>query len=193
MIRPFATFDDTALIKLALSGQDGCFEALIDRHISVVRRRIGSRMRNTADAEDILQEVLLKVWRHLSTFRSESSFRTWMTRVAMNEAGQSYRRERCRPTGQVIADFDVLASPRESQHQSLARLEAAQAIRCAVAALPEKYRQVLILRDIEELSSEETADSLQSTIPAVKSRLFRARLMLLAALRGSKLRRQRKC
>lgn len=185
MTRPFATFDDTALIKLALAGQDECFAVLINRHMTAVRRRIGSMVRNAADAEDILQEVLLKVWRHLSTFRSESSFRTWMTRVAMNEAWQSYRRQQCRPLCQTLADFNALASPGESPHQSFARLEVTQAILRAVAALPEKYRQVLILRDLEELSSEETAKSLQSSVPAVKTRLFRARIMLITALRRS--------
>ena len=189
MARPFETFEDTALIKLALAGQDECFAVLIDRHVTAVRRRISSIVRNAADAEDILQEVLLKVWRHLSTFRSESSFRTWMTRVAMNEAWQSYRRQQCRPLCQTLADFNALASPGESPHQSLARLEVTQAILHAVAALPQKYRQVLILRDLEELSSEETAQSLQSSIPAVKTRLFRARLMLIATLQRSKIRR----
>jgi len=122
----------------------------------------------------------LKVWRHLSTFRSESSFRTWLTRVAINEALQSYRRERSKPLCQPLGDFDALASHVESPHQSYARIEMQQAIYGAVAELPAKYRQVLTLRDLEELSAQETALRLQSSIPTVKTRLFRARLMLLA-------------
>ncbi len=96
MTSPLTDFDDGTLIKLALAGQAECFTVLMDRHLIAVRRRLHSMVRNASDADDLLQEVLLKVWRRLSTFRSESSFRTWMTRVAMNEALQLYRREQRR-------------------------------------------------------------------------------------------------
>jgi len=145
-------------------------------------------VQNTTDADDLLQEVLVKVWRHLSKFRSESTFRTWMTRVAINEALQFYRREQRRPICQAFGDFDAFATPNESPFQSLSRAEITQVVRNAVVQLPAKYREVLILCYLEELSLSETARSLQSSVPAVKSRLFRARLMLLAALRRSKIR-----
>jgi RNA polymerase sigma-70 factor (ECF subfamily) len=183
MTPSIATFEDSTLIKLALAGQTECFTVLMDRHLAAIKRRIGSTAPNATDADDILQEVLLKVWRHLSTFRSESSFRTWMTRVAMNEVLQSYRQKRRNPLCQASGDLDGFASQVESPHQSFARLEATKTVRSAVAGLPAKYRQVLILRDIEELSAGETAESLQSTIPAVKTRLFRARHMLSEALK----------
>src|ERR1700728_3548499 len=93
MTPPLATFEDSTLIALALAGQNECFAALIDRHLAPIRKRIASVVRNAADVDDVLQETLLKAWRRLSTFRSESSFRTWLTRVAINEALQSYRRE----------------------------------------------------------------------------------------------------
>lgn len=183
---PLATFEDSALIELSLAGQAECFAALMDRHLAAVRRRIGSLVRSETDADDVLQDVSLKVWRRLSTFRAESSFRTWMTRVAVNEALQAYRREQRTPHLQAFGNLDDLVSPGESPHQSLARVEVTQAVRSAVAELPAKYRQVLILRDLEERSAQETAQSLQSTISAVKTRLFRARLMLLAALQRSR-------
>jgi RNA polymerase sigma-70 factor (ECF subfamily) len=186
MSPPLVTFEDSALIKLALAGQAECFTVLTNRHLPAVRRRIGSIVRNTTDADDLLQEVLLKVWRHLSTFRSESSFRTWMTRVAVNEALQSYRRQQSRPMCQALGDFDIFASPNESPLAVLTRAETTQVVRKAVVALPEKYRQALILRHLEQLSLKETAQCLQSSIPAVKTRLFRARLMLLVALRRQK-------
>jgi RNA polymerase sigma factor (sigma-70 family) len=182
MAPPLATFDDSALIKLALAGQTECFMVLTNRHLPAVRRCIGSIVPNTTDADDLLQEVLLKVWLHLSTVRSESTFRTWMTRVAVNEALQSYRRKQRRPICQALDDFDIFASPNESPLQSLTRAETTQIVRNAVVELPAKYRQVLILRHLEQLSLRETAQWLQSSVPAVKSRLFRARLMLLAAL-----------
>jgi RNA polymerase sigma-70 factor (ECF subfamily) len=182
MPTPLTTFEDGALIKLALAGQTECFTILTNRYLPAVRRRIGSLIRNTTDADDLVQEVLLKVWRHLSTFRSESSFCTWMTRVATNEALQSYRRERRRPICQARSDFDTFASSNESPLQSLTRAEATQVVRKAVIELPAKYRQILILREFEQFTVRETAQSLQLSIPAVKTRLFRARLMLLAAL-----------
>lgn len=179
------TLEDSPLIKLALAGRVDCFAALIDRHVVAVRRRILSMVRNTNDADDLLQEVLLKVWCHLSTFRSESTFRTWITRVATNEVLQSRRREQRRPLCQAISDLNIHPSSCESPHQSFARVEAAEAVRRAVLGLPSKYRQVLVLRDLQELDERETARWLKLTIPAVKTRLFRARLMLSAALQRS--------
>jgi RNA polymerase sigma-70 factor (ECF subfamily) len=189
MSPPFTTFEDSTLIKLTLAGEGDCFAVLMDRHLTAVRRRIRSMVPDASDLDDLLQEVALKIWCHLGTFRSESSFRTWMTRVAINETLQSYRRERSRPLYQSLGDFDAIASPGQSPYQSLALVELTQAVRSAVAALPEKYRQVLILRDLDQLSARETAQSLHSTIPTVKTRLFRARLMLSTALQRSRIRK----
>lgn len=188
MPQPIATLEDSYLIKLALEGEPECFGALMDRHLIVIRQRIRSMVRNHADAEDLVQEVVLKVWRRLSTFRFESSFRTWVTRVAINEVLQSYRRDQRGPIYRAPSDFAAITSSADSPHQSLARIEEIQAIRSAVVELPTKYSRVLILRDLEELSVRETAQRLQSTIPAVKTRLFRARRMLLAALQRSHIR-----
>jgi len=182
MTPSLVTYEDCALVELALEGQVECFSVLMDRHLAVVRRRIRSMVRNAADADDLLQEVVLKVWKHLSTFRSESSFRTWMTRVAINEALQNCRRERRRSVYQSSYDLDILASPGELPHHAVARIEATELVRRAVLRLPTKYKQVLILRDIEELSTQETAQKLQLSIPAAKIRLFRARLLLTGAL-----------
>jgi RNA polymerase sigma-70 factor (ECF subfamily) len=182
-----AAVEDSALIEMALAGQSECFTLLMDRHLGAVRRRVRSMVRSAADLEDLLQEVLLKVWLHLSTFRSESSFRTWMTRVAINEALQANRREQCRPPrSQELRDLDTFTSAVESPYRSLARREAIQAVRNAVMKLPAKYRQVLILRDLDQLDTLETAQSLQASVPAVKTRLQRARLMLLARLQRSR-------
>jgi RNA polymerase sigma-70 factor (ECF subfamily) len=182
MTPPLATFEDTTLIELALAGQPECFSALMDRHLVAVKRRIGTMVRNATDRDDVVQEVMFKVWLHLSTFRSESSFRTWITRVATNEALQIYRKERRRPACQPHRDLDAFASPVESPFQFVARVESAQAVRSAVVGLPAKYRQVLILHDLEQRTARETARSLQSTIPAVKTQLHRGRLLLSSAL-----------
>jgi RNA polymerase sigma-70 factor (ECF subfamily) len=186
MALSLARSEDSALIELALAGQTDGFMVLMDRHLATVRRHIDSMVRNPTDGDDLLQEVLLKVWRHLSTFRAQSSFRTWMTRIAINEVFQSYRRERRRPFYQVLDDFDTFVSPSESPLQSLTRAETTQVVRKAVVELPAIYRQVLIFREFEQLSAREIAQSLHLSIPAVKTRLFRARFMLLAALQRTK-------
>src|SRR5260370_41824140 len=129
--------EDITLIRRALAGQAECFAALLDRYSAALRRRIGAMVPNPADAEDLFQEVWLKVWRHLSTFRAEASFGTWVTRVAINEVLQSYRRARYRPRYQELVDFDAFVSPGDPPHQSFVRVEAAQAVRNAVVALPE--------------------------------------------------------
>jgi len=183
-----ATLDDSTLINLVLAGEAEFFIVLMDRHLAAVRKRIGSIMPNKADAEDLLQEVILKVWCRLGTFRFESSFRTWMTRVAINEALQSYRREQRMPIYLAPSDFEVMAFPSESPHQFLARVEEIYVVRSAVLRLPAKYRQVLILHDLEQLSVRETAQELQSSVAAVKTRLSRARRMLLIALLQSNIR-----
>jgi RNA polymerase sigma-70 factor (ECF subfamily) len=193
MAPALATFEDSALIKRALAGETDSFIVLTNRHLPAVRRRIGSIVPNTTDADDVLQEVLLKVWRRLSTFRSESAFRTWMTRVAINEALQSLRRQRSRPICLAPGDFDTFASPGESPLQAATRAETTQIVRNAVVELPARYRQVLSLRDFEQLSLEEISESVHSSIPAVKTRLFRARRMLVTVLQRAKNRSQPQC
>jgi RNA polymerase sigma-70 factor (ECF subfamily) len=184
----FASFEDSALIQHALAGETECFTALTNRHLPAVRRRIYTIAPKTVDPEDVVQEVLLKVWLHLSSFRAQSSFRTWMTRVALNEVLQVHRRARSRPVCHAFRDFNTFVSPHESPLDSLARREATQRVHKAVAGLPEKYRQILILRDFEELTEREVAQSLQQTVGAVKTRLRRGRRMLLNALKQPRLR-----
>jgi RNA polymerase sigma-70 factor (ECF subfamily) len=185
MSPPLETFEDSVLIQLTLAGRSECFDVLMDRHMGAVRKRVHSIVRNPTDAEDALQEAVLKVWRCLSTFRSESSFRTWMSRVAINEALQSCRQDRRRRVCQPLGDADFFVSPGELQDEALIRAETTRTVRSAVVGLPPKYRQVLILRDLQDLSTRETAQRLHSTIPAVKTQLFRGRGMLLAAIQRS--------
>jgi RNA polymerase sigma-70 factor (ECF subfamily) len=182
-MRPtIVTFEDNVLIEQALAGQTECFTVLIDRHKPAVRRRINSMVRNPADEDDLVQEVFLKAWRRLATFRSEASFRTWIIQVATNEVLQFYRKASRRLLRPAYADLDTFASQCESPHQSLERIEARRTVQSAIAMLPAKYRQILILRELNQLSARETAQWLQSSIPMVKTRLFRARLLLSDAL-----------
>jgi RNA polymerase sigma-70 factor (ECF subfamily) len=183
MISYLAACADAVLIQMAIAGRNDCFSLLMDRHLAAVKRRLRFMVSNEADLEDVVQEIQLKAWQHLATFRAESSLRTWMTRIAINEACQLYRRAKrkclCEPLDEGIA------LPEEPVDQRLLRAEATAALRCAVAKLPGKYQEVLMLRDLCELGGEETAERLHTTVPAIKSRLFRARLMLSTELRKS--------
>jgi RNA polymerase sigma-70 factor (ECF subfamily) len=182
MISSLAACDDAVLIQMAIAGRNDCFSLLIDRHLTAVKRRLRFMVSNEADLDDVVQEFLLKAWRHLKTFRSECSLRTWMIRIAINEARQLYRRGKRGPLCEQPLG-EAIALPEESADQRLLRAEATAALRCAMAKLPRKYREVVMLRDLCELGGEETAKRLHTTVPAIKTRLFRARLMLSTKLR----------
>jgi len=176
------SLDDRTLIQMTLAGHNACFDALMDRHLCAIRKRVQAMIPNKAEAEDVLQEVQLKSWAHLSSFRCDSSFRTWITRIAINEALQSHRRRRTERECDAI-DFDRLPVPGESPEQLYARQEMAGRIRRAIRQLPAKFQPVVVLRELRELSVRETARELNSNRQLVKTRLFRARIMLSKALR----------
>lgn len=173
---------DSALINLVLSGHDDCFGVLMDRHLAAVRGSIRWMTRSVSDADDIMQEVQLKIWRHLGSFRSESGFRTWMTSVAINEARQFYRKAKRSPLVHDCSELPERTSPSESPLQACVRGEFTEKLKAAVERLPVKQKRVVLLHDLQELSLQETAQALQTTIPAVKSHYFRAKAALSKAL-----------
>ena len=127
----------------------------------------------------------MKAWCHLAGFRADASFRTWLIRVATNEVLQNFRREQRSRTGFADQGLDAFPSSFESPHASMERTEARTTIRRAARDLPDIYRQVLFLRELDELTTIETARFLGSGIPMVKSRLLRARKMLARSVRGN--------
>jgi RNA polymerase sigma factor (sigma-70 family) len=175
---------DKLLIELTLAGRQECFSALMDRHMDYVRRSINGLIPNTSDAEDVAQEVQLKVWMKLSSFRSDSSFRTWMVRIAINESLQ-WRRTAKRRRHWDAEELDCLTASTESAFQAYARKEAANAVRKAIHQLPSKFRQIVVLREVGGLTIKEAAKSLNSSPQSIKTRLFRARRMLAKTLRQS--------
>jgi RNA polymerase sigma-70 factor (ECF subfamily) len=177
-----ALFSDRDLIRLTLEGQADCFTALMDRHLGAVKRCIGFMLRGNCAAEDLAQEVVLKAWRFLSAFRAESSFRTWLTRVAINEVRQFQRRELRASGFQELPNPDVLVSRDESPYEHFARMQRTEAVLVVLESLPARYREVVMLRELEELSILEIAERLRCTVPTVKCRLFRGRSMLLAGV-----------
>jgi len=165
------------------------FRAYAPRVYTLARRLLG----NEADAEDITQDVFVQVLRKLSTFRGEAAFPTWLYRVTVNSA-LAYRRkralrERPRVPHDPLADFRAdgshLAPVRRwaADPEKLAVAhETHQLIEAAIAQLPESYRDVFVLADVEEWSNPEIAEILGLSVSAVKSRLHRARLLMRTAL-----------
>jgi RNA polymerase sigma-70 factor (ECF subfamily) len=164
------------------------FEEYAPRVYHLARRLLG----NTTDAEDVTQDVFLQVVRKLPTFRGEAAFSTWLYRVTVN-AALAYRRKRAlrqlAPLPEPLEDFREDGNHRapvrrwtsRPDHQALDR-EAHQRIEEAIAGLPEIYRDVYVLADVEALPNAEIAGILGLSVAAVKSRLHRARLLMRKAL-----------
>jgi RNA polymerase sigma-70 factor (ECF subfamily) len=150
-----------------------------------------SILRNEADAEDAAQEAIVKIYRNLHLFRGESQFRTWALSIARNEGLGRLRKVETRREDSLDAltdgqtgDFTpaILTSWREVPNQALEQKELAAVLRQAIDGLPEIYRNVVLLRDIEEMDVRETATALGITEGAVKVRLHRARALLQRSL-----------
>ena len=154
-----------------------------DRRVYRMAKQI---TQNDEDAEDVLQETFLKAYTHLDNFQGNSKFYTWLVRIAVNEALMKLRKRRSDKTTPLDEPVDTgedqvireIAVWDENPEQQYSREELTRVLDEAVQSLAPIYRTVFILRDIEELSIEETAEALQLSISAVKSRLLRARLQL---------------
>lgn len=177
--------DEPAMIAAILAGDTALYHELIRPYERTVYVMALSYVKNEADAEDIAQEAFLKAFRGLASFRAESRFSTWLITITLNEA-----RGRLRRLGTVrVESIDVpedeggvspalLRDWREVPSDALERSEVRMLLREAIDALPDIYRQVFLLRDVEELSVDETAQSLGISVPTVKVRTHRARIML---------------
>ena len=177
---------EAAMIASILAGDTQLYHDLIRPHERSVYMMALSFVKNEADAEDIAQEAFLKAFYNLSTFRAESRFSTWLISITLNEARGLLRR-------QTIVRMESLADPpddsgvvspallrdwREIPSEAVERQEIRRTLKEAVISLPTIYRQVFQLRDVEELSAKETAGALGISVPSVKVRLHRARMML---------------
>jgi RNA polymerase sigma-70 factor (ECF subfamily) len=174
------------MIAAVLAGEIQLYHDLIRPYERSVYVMALSYMKNEADAEDVAQEAFVRAFRKLSSFRAESKFSTWLISITINEARTRLRRQalvRMEPLDQ-LPDEDKSISPallrdwREIPSEAVEREEVRVLIQSAVEQLPEIYRQVFLLRDVEELTISETAEALNISIPNVKVRLHRARMML---------------
>src|SRR5258708_3141345 len=174
------------LIDSALKGRPDAFGDLVQPHLTSLSRFARARLGNGSEAEDIVQQTVLRAFSHLGQFRRQTRFRTWLSAIASNEVIQWRRRQaiaRIRPLNDIQAA--ILVDPSASPHAQCQRGQEAERLRQAMTRLPEKYRQMIQMRDLHELSVEETARSLSLTIAAVKTRHHRARKRLVRALAQS--------
>jgi RNA polymerase sigma-70 factor (ECF subfamily) len=185
--------DDRELLARAQAGDMSAFESLVSRHEEKVYGLALRMTRSEADAAEITQDTFLSAYQHLGEFRGESAFGSWVHRIAANNALMRLRRQK-------VLDIvsDDLAGPEFTERGSLADGpdsdwskraddkvlddELGRAIRVATDALPEGYREVFLLKDLEGLSYEEISEMVGISVPAVKSRLHRARLALREAI-----------
>ena len=180
--------DEVQFVERARAGDLEAFEELLGRHQQRVMRVVLSILKEPMDAEEVAQDVFLTGFEKIDHFRGDSSFSTWLHRVAVNAALMRRRKskaDRSVPLDDVMPSFDerghlavdIADWSQQAGDPVLAR-EAGEVIEAAVEKLDEMYRTVFALRDVQGFSTEETAEILELSVPAVKSRLHRARLFL---------------
>lgn len=178
--------DEAVLVAEAKAGSYEAFEDLVNRYEKKIYRLGLNLTGNPEDAEDMLQETFLKAFEHLSDFREDSRFYTWIVRIAINQGLMKLRKRRGSKEVQIEDgendDGEVIprdfADWRPNPEQELQRTELETILQSAARSLPITFRTVFFLRDVEGLSTEETAELLNLSEGAVKARLFRARLRL---------------
>jgi RNA polymerase sigma-70 factor (ECF subfamily) len=183
---PDAMSGELLLVEKARQGDVEAFNSLISKYERRIYRMARQITQNDEDAEDVLQDTFLKAYEHLKSFQGQSKFYTWLTRIAVNESLMKLRKRKSDRTVSLdenieteeesivreIAVWDGTPEERYGQEELRAILDD------AIQGLKPIFRTVFVLRDVEELSTEETAEMLGLSIAAVKSRLLRARLQL---------------
>ena len=177
---------DIALVDRVRAGDVAAYDELVHKYERQVFRIAQHITQNREDAEDVMQDAFVKAFEKLDQFQGNSKFYTWLVRIAVNE---SLMRLRKRRTGKMVSmDDEILTEegsvPRDfadwapDPEQNYNQTELADILRKTIQGLPPGFRVVFVLRDVDGLSTEETAQTLGLSIPAVKSRLLRARLQL---------------
>lgn len=179
--------DDARLLAMSASGDPDAFDRFVARHRAAVFRYLRTKT-NDADAEDALQHTFVQAWRNAATIVVADSARPWLFTVARNAVARQQRR--AVPVSQHEEDLGRLgelagfAADDATPQRFAEAAEERSVVQAALASLPEQDREILTLRDLEQLPGERVAELLSLTLPAMKSRLHRARLRLVAELRN---------
>jgi RNA polymerase sigma-70 factor (ECF subfamily) len=179
-------FEELPLVQRARTGDEQAFSDLVNRYERKIFRLAKNITQNEEDAEDILQETFLKAYEHLGEFQGNSKFYTWIVRIAVNESLMKLRKRKSDRTVSLDESIDTgeemvvreIAVWDNTPEQRYSQEEIRDILAKAIEGLRPAFRTVFVLRDVEELSTEETANILELSVPAVKSRLLRARLQL---------------
>jgi RNA polymerase sigma-70 factor, ECF subfamily len=185
-VSSLAGSDELTLVTQAREGDKLAFAELVRRYEAKIFRLAQHITQNREDAEDVLQETFLKAYEHLDQFQGNSKFYTWIVRIGVNQALMKLRRRKTDKSISLDETIDTgedtvkreIASWDEDPEQRYSREELGELLNSAIQGLAPPYRSVFVLRDIDELSTEDTAEALGLSVPAVKSRLLRARLQL---------------
>ena len=174
---------DAEIVDRVRGGETGLYELLMRRHNQRLFRMIRSILTDDAEAEDVLQETWVRAYEHLDQFEGRASFATWATRIAYHEALARARAGKRwtpveDPEGEVMPEVNRRQSSTESPEAQAIRGQLGQMLQSAVDGLPATYRTVFVLREVEQLSTIETAESLGLSEEAVKTRLHRSRALL---------------
>jgi len=174
---------DEELVGQVLDGNTAVFELLMRRYNQRLYRIIRSILRDDTEAEDVLQDAYVRAFEHLRQMADRARFAGWLTRIAMNEAFARIRlRQRFQPLpeveGQEETSMTLEQNPSSSPEREAARGEIRRLLESAIDHLPQPYRTVIMMRDVEELSTDETAECLQISPANVKVRLHRAHALL---------------
>jgi len=183
---PARQLDEATLIRRIRDGEHDLFYELILPYERNVYRTAFAILRNEADAEDTAQEAVLKAFKNIRQFRAEARFSTWLIQITINEARMRRRKEHAHMIESIADRQDEegnytprdFADWREIPSETLERKEIREKLVEALASLGQIYRDVFVLRDVQQLSIEETAKALAISTASVKTRLLRARLML---------------
>src|SRR5438552_14657311 len=183
---PAGQFNEEVLIRRIRAGEHDLFYELIRPYEQRLYYAAFAILRNQADAEDAAQEAVLKAFKHIRQFRAEARFSTWLIQIVVNEARMRRRKQHAGVIEPIIDGPDEegkytprdFADWREIPSETLERKEVREKLAEALASLGEKYREVFVLRDVEQLSIEQTAKALSISTASVKTRLLSARLML---------------
>src|SRR5215813_8765144 len=177
------TLSDQDVVSRVRGGETGLYELLMRRYNQRLFRVIRSVVTSDSEAEDVLQEAWVRAFEHLDQFEGRASFATWVTRIAFHEALARTRKSKRwtpleNPGGEIMAEADHRQTTTETPEMQAMRGELGRLLHAAVDALPEAYRAVFVLREVEQLSTSETAECLELSEEAVKTRLHRSRALL---------------
>ncbi|HEV2805796.1 MAG TPA: sigma-70 family RNA polymerase sigma factor [Chthoniobacterales bacterium] len=180
--------EDVRLMGLAGAGDTAAFEQLVERHQRLVIGTVGRMLGSPSDAEDIAQQVFVRVWKNVNRYEPRAKFTTWLLKITRNLVFNELRRRSRHPAVPLQSQTDEEERPLKDEHAvapdaTLLEHELQEAVDAAIARLPETQRMAVILRRYEELSYEEIAEAVDQSVSAVKSLLFRARTELRESLK----------